>query len=1209
MSNDLMKIAEDSVRGSFFLVSGAFTATVVSSVSAIVVARLLGPELYGQYALSIVISQMLFLFTGFGIGQGVVKFAAYLRAEGETGKAFQIVKYAWIARVTSGLAFFVLNFLFADFLAGAILGRPDLAFYVRIASLSIILEVIRCSSTSAFIGLDVTQYNALTIIVERISKSVVSIVLVLTGIGVAGAVLGHVSGWVVGSAMASFFLLRMILRRKANDSSDGWGFTSSLRKLTNYGLPLYGSQIVVGFVPVIQTLALVAFTTDVEIGNLKAATNFITLVAVVSVPITTALFPAFSKLNSKMNKKIKAFFKFANKYTTLVIVPIATVLMVLSNEVVQVVYGSTYVTAAYFLSIYCLVYFLVGFGYITLSSLFNGLGATGTTLKMSLIALVALVGLSPILTSTFGVPGLIFSLLSANIFSTSYGVHAARRKFEIEFDIKSLGKIYVVGLASALPLLLMLQISPLLSLLNVMVGGLLYLFIYVTLVPITRIIDTSEMEMASQIVKKISPLSPFMKPLIRYEKMLLNRLKSKRIHLRTPKIDRGSIALIAKTATVVSATIAIFSQDLAIILGDAIQSETNSHILVIPFIIAYLLYRKRRLLKVSMSLRETGSPKETRHLSTIIGALLSVTAIILYWYGSYTFTPLEYHMFTLPIFVAGLTLVLFNRQTLRQLAFPIAFFYFLIPPPSQLLSNIGATLSIISSEASNAIVNLLGVPSTLTSEYGNPTLTIIRPDGTQATFVVDIACSGIYSLIGFLIFAVFIAYIIRDRLWKKTAIFILGLPLIYLLNIIRITTILLIGYQYGEEIALEIFHLLGGWTLMFLGTILLLTFSDKILKTQMFAKRQEKCEKPNPKTYVSSSFCLTCGKVLGTTHPKLSKGDITKIVAITLSTFLIISVQAPVFALTQSPPMVTINTPSGQQFSTDILPEISAYNLSFYYRDTQFEARAKQDMSLIYLYYPKNQSDNPIWVTIEIASTLSSLHTWEKCLITWPITHGYQPEVTQIDLRDVQLLDNPPIIARHFVFQYKVTNQTQATLYWYETTRFIVNSTSQQKHAKISLIAYPDNLEDIDPLQDQLEAVATSIASYWQPIKTWSQMALLLSQNGDQLIAVTIALLAGIIVFWALHWRRERKDNLQTYNKLSKPNKQMIDAILETEKVSIPTPQNILITYQNAIKQPVDKDKVLRELSEMEKTGIVKSCVFNRDDEPILVWKTQIAFE
>ncbi len=45
MTSDLMTVAEDSVRDSFFLASGAFAATIINAVTAIIIARFLGSEL------------------------------------------------------------------------------------------------------------------------------------------------------------------------------------------------------------------------------------------------------------------------------------------------------------------------------------------------------------------------------------------------------------------------------------------------------------------------------------------------------------------------------------------------------------------------------------------------------------------------------------------------------------------------------------------------------------------------------------------------------------------------------------------------------------------------------------------------------------------------------------------------------------------------------------------------------------------------------------------------------------------------------------------------------------------------------------------------------------------------------------------------------------------------------------------------------------
>ena len=679
------------------------------------------------------------------------------------------------------------------------------------------------------------------------------------------------------------------------------------------------------------------------------------------------------------------------------------------------------------------------------------------------------------------------------------------------------------------------------------------------------------------------------------------------------KLSKSNLVLGLKIASIIVATLAVFHQDLAMVANDALQTQFMSYILAIPFLFAYLIYRKRKMLRAVIPLENQSQTKEARYLLSTVEILLVIIAIVLYWHFSYTFQPLEYHMLALPIFVAGLLLIFFNPQTLRQLAFAIAFLIFLVPPPSEILYGVGANLSVVSSEASNAIVNAFGIPSSITTKYGNPSIIITRPDGTTLPFTVDIACSGIYSLIGFLVFVVLVAYIIRDKLWKRLSLLALGIPLIYLLNIVRITIILLIGYNFGEELALQIFHLLGGWILIFLGTPILLLISEKIFKTHIFANPTEKCSQCNTKPQSTQSFCFACGRILKPADITFHKRDIIKLLAITSAIILLMSIQMPAFVLTQGPPIVTKSTPLGQQVSTGILPQISDYNLSFVYRDTSFEKIAKEDMALIYLYTPISQSHEPIWVAIEIASNSSSLYEWEIYLIRWPTLIGIQSkatqielsQVTQIELKDVQLTQNPPIISRYVVFQYKDTNETQAVLYWYEYATFNVNSTSQQKHVKISLTAYPEILEDLPNIENQLAALAKEIANYWEPIKTWSQIALLISQNSINLMGITSALLVAIVVLNAFKTKRQRKANANVYQKLSKSDRQIIDGVRETEKQAIPTLNNITTTYQKTIAQSIDRDHILQRLSEMEKAGIIKSSVANKQDEPTQTWKAE----
>jgi len=671
-------------------------------------------------------------------------------------------------------------------------------------------------------------------------------------------------------------------------------------------------------------------------------------------------------------------------------------------------------------------------------------------------------------------------------------------------------------------------------------------------------------------------------------------------------VHNSELILGLKFAVIFVAVLLVFRQDLTIVAADALQNEATSYILAVPFLFAYLVYRKRKMLMTVVPLESQGQPRIMRYSGTIAGVLLSSTAMLVYWFGSYTFTPLEYHMLMLPLFAAGLTLILFNVQTLRQLLFPLVFLVLLMPPPSDVLSNVGSALSVSSSQVSFTFIRWLGIPSTLTSQYGNPVIQLTTAGGGTMGFAVGIACSGIYSLLGFLVFAVFIGYIIRDSLWKKLTLFFIGFALIYVLNVARIDAILLIGFNYGQDIATELFHLVGGWILIFLGTLLLLAFSEKALHTQIFSRSPEGCLECHSRPKADRGFCFTCGRILKPAPIRLHKRDVVKIVAIITIPILLMSIEAPVFALTQGPPIVVVDTPTGQTVSSNILPTISGYNLTFGYRDQGFETVAHVDMALLYYYSPANQSQGTVYAAVDIASSTQDLYSWETCVASGQIYPFGHQETSQIEDKNIQLVQNPPLIGRFFVFQYTATNVTQAVLYWFQSSTFAVNSTSQQKYIEISLITYPDSLADLPALENQTVALATTVASYWEPIVTWSQLTLLLSENGSYLAAATSALLPVVTILYLLERRKQRKADARFYQKLSTGNRQIIDAVQETEKANRPTLRAIRAVYRSKTGEPIGDEEMLQRLFEAKKTGIIEDGVVNVQDEPTQVWKSHM---
>jgi O-antigen/teichoic acid export membrane protein len=515
--NHVHRIAEDSARSSFFLIVGSILSTVISAVSTILIGRFLGPELYGQYALALAVPQLLFLFADIGINHGLIKFSASLRSKGETSQLIPLIKHGLVFKVLIGLIISAANFAFSGYFASYLLNRPDLEPYIRIASISIIFQVIATTATSSFVGLDKAQYNALTTNLQAIGKVVISLALVLLGLGVAGAVTGYVVGYLIAS-IAGIALLFAVLRGHAKKEAH---FIQDLKTLTNYGLPLYVSVLLTGLVIPYQNLILGLFTSDADVGYFKAAANFLTLITVLSIPITTALLPAFSKLDSTTRSKIKDFFKLANKYTSLLILPSTLIMIVFSRDIVLIVYGSAFETASLYLSTQMILYFLVGIGYLTIASFFNGLGETRLVLRTTIVNFIIFLILTPILTQSYGALGLIAAFLASNTVGSAYGFFLARARFDVEFARMAIIKIYVASLASAIPALLLLYASPFPRLINVAAGAILYLLTYITIIPMLKAITFYELETLALILKGIKPLNKITKPLLDYEKRIL----------------------------------------------------------------------------------------------------------------------------------------------------------------------------------------------------------------------------------------------------------------------------------------------------------------------------------------------------------------------------------------------------------------------------------------------------------------------------------------------------------------------------------------------------------------------------------------------------------------------------------------------------------------------------------------------------------------
>jgi len=490
-----------------------------------VVAHLLGPELYGVYTLSLVVPTLLLQVIDFGVNQGLIRFSATLRVKGERRQIATLIRNAFLFKIVAGLMISCFTILFSDYFATYAINRPDMSMYIRLASLMVLFYPILDIATSVFIGMDNAGYCTLTSNVQASAKTALAILLVFLGFSVFGAITGYVVGALVGGILSAVILYSKIYKSLNPSTETDNSFKKSLKFLIGYGYPIYISTLFFSIIPQLQSVILSMFTSDADIGNFRAASNFVALISILILPISTALFPAFSKFD-KESEEIRKFFSLSTMYATLLIVPAVTITAIFSKEFIEVVYGSQWTLAPAFLSLNVLLYLFVGLGYQIQTSFFNGIEETFTTLKIGLTTFLLFVLLSPFLTRYFSVQGMILATLVSSFLATIYGTHMAKSRFKVDLYYKKLLLIYSAAAFSAVPALLMQRLIHTSSIIEIVTAGLVYLLFYITLLPLLHVMTKQEIRNVEQITERIPLVKPFIVMLMRYQYKIAARLEN-----------------------------------------------------------------------------------------------------------------------------------------------------------------------------------------------------------------------------------------------------------------------------------------------------------------------------------------------------------------------------------------------------------------------------------------------------------------------------------------------------------------------------------------------------------------------------------------------------------------------------------------------------------------------------------------------------------
>ncbi len=235
-----------------------------------------------------------------------------------------------------------------------------------------------------------------------------------------------------------------------------------------------------------------------------------------------------------------------------------------------------------------------------------------------------------------------------------------------------------------------------------------------------------------------------------------------------------------------------------------------SHGYMVPFVSAYLVWRKRKELA---ALQPQGSYWGL--FLIVVGLFIHVVSYFL------KINFASYASFLIVLF--GMSLFLGGWKITRVLLFPLIFLIFMFPLPRVAILGISFEMKLLASEISSWLINLMGIETSVSGSR------IFYPGGFV---LVGDPCSGLRSLISFLALGTVVVQLTSGNAWKKSILFFSVIPIALFSNAIRIIVLTLASYIYGNQIIEGFFHDFMGIMVFIIGFIGLITLMN-ILKCHL----------------------------------------------------------------------------------------------------------------------------------------------------------------------------------------------------------------------------------------------------------------------------------------------------------------------------------------------------------------------------------------
>ena len=516
------EMGKTSTAGSVQLFLGTSISTVIRAVGAIVLGLFILQSDYGLYAVAMIPGATFALVQDWGISSALTRYCAKYRATNELAEQRKVIIAGLLFLTATGLVLTAVSLLTANFFAYNVYNKPATATLIAVVSATMLSGAISSGVASVFTGYEQMKLNSYLTLISAIVYCLFAPLLVFLGYGAMGAIIGYTAASVVQGLISVIFLYWFIWRKIPRIKISRSEIVRTLKLLLHYGVPLGISGIIGNLGSPVYAFLMATYVSEAMIGNYKIATNFVILLSFVTNPITTVLFPAFSKVNPKTEKSLlKTIYASSVKYTNILLIPVTMLMIILATPIIGTLYGDKWSSAPLLLALSVVFYLLALTGHRSMGSLLSATGDTKLLLEMSVLSLILSIPVAFLLVPSLGIVGIVIGLPIAALPSTFIGIYLIWKRYGTKADFGSSLRVLIASSLATVAVYLFLNYFTAAYVVLLVVGSILFLAVYLVCAPLVGAINQSDVYNLRTMLSGMGMLSKLLEiPLKFIEKML-----------------------------------------------------------------------------------------------------------------------------------------------------------------------------------------------------------------------------------------------------------------------------------------------------------------------------------------------------------------------------------------------------------------------------------------------------------------------------------------------------------------------------------------------------------------------------------------------------------------------------------------------------------------------------------------------------------------